>query len=176
MYDAARRFTEAGHEVLLVDQYDGDVFDAYDDALDFATLIGYPELMRRALAATEGLRDGFAVAGFSNGAGMAEFIATRRRVGGVLMFSGALPLIALHEDTWPDGVPAQIHYTADDPFRTQQHIDSVASAVRAAGATIEVFDYPGDGHLFTDASLIKEYDEASAELFWERVLSFCTRF
>lgn len=131
MHDAAHRFTEAGHEVLLVDQYDGDVFNAYDDALDFATLIGYPELMKPALGATEALADGFGVAGFSNGAGMAEFIATRRRVGGVLLFSGALPLIALHEDTWPAGV--------------------------------------------TDASLSQEYDEAAAELFWERVLAFCAK-
>jgi dienelactone hydrolase len=45
--------------------------------------------------------------------------------------------------------------------------------VHAAGAPVEVFDYPGNGHLFTDASLPAEYDETATELFWPRALAFC---
>jgi len=61
--------------VLVVDQYDGRVFDDYDQAEPYAQSIGYPELMRRAAAAVEGLPDGFVVAGFSNGGGMSEYLA-----------------------------------------------------------------------------------------------------
>lgn len=88
------------------------------------------------------------------------------------MFSGALPLDMLGVDEWPAGVPAQIHYTVGDPFRRQESVDAVAASVRAAGAPLEVFDYPGDGHLFTDPSLQREHQPAEAALLWQRVLSF----
>ena len=171
--DAAERLRAAGHEVLVVDQYDGRVFDNYDEADAFVEAIGFPELMGRAAAAVEALRDGFLAAGFSNGGGMAEYVATVRPVAGVLMLSGALPPAMLGAEGWPAGVPAQIHYTLDDPGRRQDWIDAVVEEVRAAGASVETFDYPGAGHLFTDASLPDEYDREAAELLWERVLSFC---
>jgi dienelactone hydrolase len=44
--------------------------------------------------------------------------------------------------------------------------------VQAAGGTLEVFDYPGAGHLFTDPSLAGEYDPVGTELLWSRVLPF----
>ncbi len=170
--DAAERLRQAGHEVRIVDQYEGRVFNDYDEADAFAESIGYPELMRRAAAAVEELPDGFVAAGFSNGGGMAEYVATQRPVAGVLMLSGALPLELLGAEAWPAGVPAQIHYAADDPFRRQEWVDAVAAAVRAAGAPLDAFDYPGDGHLFTDPSLPAEYQPDEAALLWERVLSF----
>lgn len=171
--DAAERLRGAGHDVLVIDQYEGRVFDDYEQAGGHSEEIGYPELMRRALAAVEGLPDGFVAAGFSNGGGMAEYVGTQRAVGGVLMLSGALPLEMLGAEVWPEGVPAQIHYTLDDPFRNQEWIDAVAAAVRAAPAALELFDYDGSGHLFTDPSLPEEYDAVAASLLWERVLDFC---
>jgi dienelactone hydrolase len=172
--DAARRFTAAGHDVLVVDQYDGEVFDDYDDAMAFSKSLGHAELLARASAATAHLPDGFVVAGFSQGGASAEFIATRRAVGGALLFGGAVSP-AWFDDPWPTGVPAQVHTMLEDPWREQEEIDAFAAAVRAAGGDAEVFDYPGGGHLFTDASLPKEYDEAAAELLWERVVAFCAR-
>src|SRR6478609_10218664 len=90
--DAADQLRAAGHTVHVVDQYDGRSFDDYDVADVFADSLGYPELMRRALAGVESLPDGFVVAGFSNGAGMAEHVAVNRAVRGALLFAGALPL------------------------------------------------------------------------------------
>lgn len=171
--DAAERLHAAGHAVTVVDQYQGRSFDSYEDAGAHAESIGYPVLMERALAGVAGLDDGFVAAGFSNGGGMAEYVATQRAVAGVLMLSGALPLEMIGADTWPAGVPAQIHYTVDDPFRNQGWIDAVARLVRASGAEVEVFDYPGAGHLFSDPSLPDEYDAEAAETMWGRVLAFC---
>jgi len=170
---AADRFRAAGHEVLVVDQYEGRVFDDYDEAGEFAEAIGYPSLMRRAAEAVQGLSDGFIAAGFSNGGGMAEFVATVRPVRGVLMLSGALDLGVIGVEAWPAGVPAQIHYTTEDPFRNQAEIDAVAAQITAAGASVEIFDYAGTGHLFTDESLPAEYDQVAADLLWSRVLPFC---
>ena len=171
--DAVERLRGAGHEVLVVDQYDGRVFDDYEEASAFAEATGFPALMQRALDAVAGLPDGFVAAGFSNGGGMAEHVALQRPVAGVLMLSGALPLEMLGASAWPHGVPAQIHYTVGDPFRRQEWVDAVAGAVRAAGGALEVFDYPGTGHLFTDPSLPAEFDREAAEALWDRVLAFC---
>jgi len=171
--EAADRLRKAGQDVLLVDQYEGRVFDDYEEADSFVQSIGsYPELMRRAAAGVDTLPDGFVAAGFSNGGGMSEYIATQRRVAGVLMLSGALPIEMLGVGAWPTDVPAQIHYTVRDPFRRQEWVDAVASAVRRAGAELEVFNYPGDGHLFTDPSLPQEYQPDDAETLWQRVLAF----
>ena len=170
--DAAERLGAAGHTVHVVDQYDGRTFDDYDEADVFAESVGYPELMRRALTAVESLPDGFVVAGFSNGAGMAEHVAVNRPVSGALLFSGALPLRFLGDVSWPSGVPAQIHQTLDDPFRSDENTVEVAQSIRDAGGEVELFDYPGAGHLFTDTSMVDEFDAESAELMWERVLAF----
>jgi dienelactone hydrolase len=171
--DAAHRLRAAGHDVLVVDQYDGRVFDDYPEAMAHAEDMGYPALMRRAAEAVAELPDGFVVAGFSNGGGMAVYVATQRAVSGVLMLAGAMPVGVLGaEAAWPAGVPAQIHYTLDDPYRSQGEIDQTVLDVEAAGGSVETFDYPGSGHLFTDASLPKEYDRASAELMWARALTF----
>jgi dienelactone hydrolase len=171
--DAAARLRAAGHTVATVDQYDGRVFDDYDEAAGFTATIGYPALMQRALEGVEGLPDGFVAIGFSNGGGMAEYVATQRRVGGVVLASGTLPLAMIEVHAWPADTPVQIHYAVDDPNRRQEWIDSLVASVEAAGAPVEAFDYPGRGHLFTDASLPEEYDRSAAELLWKRVLAFC---
>ncbi len=150
--DAADRLRADGHQVLVVDQFDGRVFDDYDEAGRHTEQIGFPELMRRALDAVAGLPDGFVAAGFSNGAGMAEHVATERRCG---------------------SAPVQVHATIGDPMRHQEWYDAFAAEVSASGAGLEVFDYRGDGHLFTDPDLPEEYDAAAAALAWERALAFC---
>ena len=170
--DAAGRLRAAGHDVQVVDQYGGRVFDDYKEASAFAESIGYPVLMQRAADAVQDLPDGFVAAGFSNGGGMSEYVATRRPVAGVLMLSGALALDMIGVEQWPAGMPGQIHYTVDDPFRNQDGIDAVLAKAREANADVTMFDYPGRGHLFTDASLPGEFDADATELVWERVLAF----
>ena len=172
--DAADRLRRAGHDVLVVDQYDGRVFTDYDEADRFVDEIGFPELMRRALDAVSGLSDGFIAAGFSNGGGMAEFVATRRRCSGVLLLSGALPVSMLGAAGWPERVPAQIHYMSGDPRRHREWVEALVAEMRAADAPVEQFDYDGHGHLFTDPTLPEEYDADATELLWRRALAFCS--
>ena len=170
--DAAERLTDAGHQVLVVDQYDGRSFESQDEAGRFVDSIGFPELMRRALVAVEGLDDGFVVMGFSNGAGMAEYVATQRRIAGAVLLSGALPLEILGTGPWPAGAPVQLHYGIDDPYRSQEWVDALVQEIGTV-APIETFDYACAGHLFTDPSRPDEYDAGSATLLWKRVVAFC---
>jgi dienelactone hydrolase len=172
--DAAQRLRRDGHEVLVVDLYEGRTFDDYEPAMAFAEEeLGHAELMRRAREAVADLPDGFVSAGFSLGCVLAVHIAAQRAVSGVLMIAGALPASALGSDArWPAGVPAQTHSTLEDPWREQDMIEQAVLEVQAAGGTLEVFDYPGAGHLFTDPSLAAEYDPVGTELLWSRALPF----
>ncbi len=173
--DAAQMLGEHGHDVHVVDQYDGLVFDDYETALEHVTEVGFSALMGKALEATTDIPDGVVTVGFSNGGGMAEFVAASRPgVSGVVMLSGALDPAEIGV-VWPQGVPAQIHDTVDDPWREQDSIDAVAAAVKSAGAEVEIFDYPGSGHLFTDASKTDEYQPEEAARLWPRVLDFLDR-
>jgi len=172
--DFAEKLRKAGHEVKVLDQYDGRVFGNYKEASAHVDEVGFPALMAKAIAGVADLPDGFVAIGFSNGAGMAEFVAANRIVSGVVMLGGALPLEMIGI-AWPIDVPAQIHTTIDDPQREQDAIDSVAKAVDDAGGGIEVFDYPGSGHLFADPSRRDEYQPAEADLMLTRVNDFLNR-
>jgi dienelactone hydrolase len=114
--------------------------------------------------------DGFAVLGFSLGCMLAGSVATQRPVSAVVMIAGAIPVSAFGQ-AWPTGVPAHTHSMLDDPWREQEEVDQTVRDVEAA-AIIEVFDYPGSGHLFTDPSLPDEYDARATGLLWGRVLPF----
>lgn len=171
--DAADRLRAAGHDVLVVDQYDGRTFESYDEAGPYAESIGFPVLMQRAVDGVAGLADGFVAVGFSNGGGMAQYVATQRKLAGVVMVSGVLPVAMLGAAGWPAGVPAQVHYGGADPLRRQDWVDTFLTEAAAAGAEVECFDYPGAGHLFTDPSRPDEYDPGATAQLWGRVLPFC---
>jgi dienelactone hydrolase len=172
--DAATRLRTAGHQVLVVDQYDGRVFDDYETAGAYVEEVGFPALMAGAADAVRDLPDGFVAAGFSNGAGMAEYVATQRPCSGVLLVSGALPMAVLGA-SWPARLPAQLHRTTGDPFRSAEWDRAFADDVTAAGGRLEVVEYPGEGHLFTDPSLPAEYDPRATERLWREALAFCER-
>src|ERR687895_709312 len=131
--DAAERLRAAGHEVLVVDQYGGRGFDDYEEAGAYVDRVGFPALMQAALAAVAELPGGVVAVGFSNGAGMAEYVATQRSCGGALLVAGALPLAVLEVDAWPAGVPVQVHPTQGDPKHSAEWLDAFAADVRRAG-------------------------------------------
>ena len=170
--DAAARLRGLGHTVRAVDQYDGRAFDNQAAAHAYVEEVGFPALMQEALDATADLDDGFVVAGFSNGAGMAEHVALHRRVTGAVLLSGALPLSFLGADAWPGEVPVQLHYAEADPFRDDTWVEATLADIRRSGARVEFHEYAASGHLFTDESLTDEYDAKATELLWTHVSKF----
>ena len=172
--DAAERLRQDGHDVLVPDVFDGRTFDDYQPAMTFAwEELGQVELLRRSREAVAGLPDGFVSAGFSLGCVMAVHVALQRKASGVLMIAGAVPVSAFGDGSeWPAGLAAQSHSTVGDPWREQEEIDQAVRDVEAGGGTIELFDYPGSGHLFNDPTLPDEYDPDVTELFWSRALPF----
>ena len=177
---AADRLRAAGHTVHTPDLFDGEVFDDLDDGMRKEEDLGFREIARRAEEAVAELPEGLVFAGFSMGIVYAEMLAASRpgSLGAVLMH-GAVPVEGLRQyfgvERWPDGVPVQVHYADDDPWvETEEEVGPFGEAVREAGAAFEEYVYPGSGHLFADPDL-PEYDRASSEAMWERVISFLER-
>jgi dienelactone hydrolase len=176
---AAERLRAAGHTVHAPDYFDGEVFDDLDDGSRKEEALGFREIARRTSEAVAGLPAGLVFAGFSLGAVHAELLAASRpgALGAVLMH-GAVPVETLDEffgvGRWPEGVPVQVHYAAEDPWVEAEEVAALGAAVRGTGAAFEAHAYPGSGHLFADPDLT-EYDRASSEAMWPRVLGFLDR-
>lgn len=169
---AADRLRASGHEVHTPDLYgDGRTFEAIEAGMPAAELIGFDGLRQRAEAAVVDLPANVVYGGWSWGAGAAQHLAMTR--------PGARGALLLHDAAdpqwfgapWPASVPLQVHHAADDPWVEADQLAALLLAVRAAGADVEVFSYPGDGHLFDDSAL-EAYDPASTELLWQRATAF----
>ena len=177
MIAAADRLRTAGHTVHTPDLFDGEVFEDLDDGMRKEEALDYREIARKAREAVGGLPEELVYAGFSMGATHAELLAASRPGAlGVVLMHGAEPVEALSEffgvERWPGRV--LVHYAAEDPWVEAEGVEALGEAVREAGATFEEHVYPGSGHLFADPDL-PEYDHASSDAMWVRVLAFLDR-
>ncbi|MGY6500992.1 MAG: dienelactone hydrolase family protein [Acidimicrobiales bacterium] len=157
----------AGHAVHAPDVFDGATFATVDDGVAHAESIGFGTIVERGAAAVRSMPQELVYMGLSLGVLPAQMLAQTR--------SGALGAVLLHSTvplsefggSWPSGVPGQIHTMVDDEWGD---VD-VAREVAASTGEIELFLYPGDRHLFTDASLADHYDPGGAAQVLDRVLA-----
>lgn len=172
--DAARRLEGAGHVVHVPDLNGGRVFEGdqagYDAGLALTEHIGSERLSEMAWEAVRDLPKSLVYLGFSMGARRAQELATGRpgAIGAVLLDGGGFDDA---REAWPATVPVELHFCVDDPWVDEGAPEALARAAARAGAPSAVYRYPGDNHLFSDASL-PDYDAASARLMWKRVLAF----
>ncbi|MGN7246180.1 alpha/beta hydrolase [Janibacter anophelis] len=173
--DLADALTGAGHSVTIVDHLEGVTFDDYEPAGARSQELGFPAQMAFAREATSGVTGPFVAVGFSNGAGMAQWIAAQRPddARGVVMVGGGLPMRFL-EATWPPGVPGQVHVTAEDPFHAEdkEFDPELEDDVERAGGEYTFVEYQGGGHLFNDPTLPAEYQPEEARILTRRILEF----
>lgn len=171
--DLADALTRAGHEVTTIDLLDGVTFDDYATASARQEEIGFPAQMAAALEQAKGVVGPFVAIGFSNGAGMAQWVASQRPddARGVVMVGGGLPMRFL-EAAWPPGVPGQVHVTAGDPFHEEDKpLDGeLEDDVERAGGDYAFVEYQGAGHLFNDPTLPSEYQPEEARILTRRIL------
>jgi dienelactone hydrolase len=165
---------DAGHTVHVPDLYDGRTFDALKDGVDHARGIGFDTILERGRSVASDLPGELVYAGFSLGVMPAQLLAqTRPGARAALLFSGCLP-VSEFSDSWPTGVPVQIHATEADPeFVDSGDIDAARALVEEADDA-ELFLYPGDAHLFADSSLLS-FQPDSAAVLTEYVLRFLER-
>ena len=159
----------AGHVVHAPDLYDGKTFTDLDEGVGYAKEVGFGTIAERGRLAAEGLPNELVYAGFSLGVMPAQMLAqTRPSAKGALLFSAAFPASEFGE-SWPPGVPLQIHMMEDDEWATEDL--PAGRELVEANEGAELFLYPGDRHLFADNSL-PDYDDAAATLLTQRVLAF----
>jgi dienelactone hydrolase len=159
----------AGHVIHTPDLYEGKTFDTVDEGVAHAREVGFGTILERGRAAAEDLPAGLVYAGFSLGGMPAQMLAqTRAGARGALLFHATLPLSEFG-GSWPEGVPAQIHFMEEDPWAEEDL--PVAREIADTADEAELFLYPGDRHLFADSSL-PDYDEHCADLLMQRVLEF----
>jgi dienelactone hydrolase len=171
----ADRLREAGHEVWAPDLYEGRTFDRLEAGIAHRDEIGIPELMRRAEAALDELPRDVVYCGFSMGAASAGYYAaTRGGARGAVLVSGVTPLAELGVERWPESVPAQVHFAAEDPLVDRAGVEAFEHALDAVRGRLEIHVYAGSGHLFADPES-PGYDPAAAELLLTHVLGFLER-
>ncbi|MFF2623923.1 dienelactone hydrolase family protein [Oerskovia jenensis] len=168
----AETLREAGHVVHLPDLYEGRTFPDIESGMGYVEQIGFDTILARGATVADGLPAELVFAGFSLGVVPAQMLAqTREGAQGALLFYSCIPTSEFG-DGWPLGVPVQIHGMDADPiFVDEGDLDAARALVEAAPGEAELFLYPGDAHLFADASL-PSYDEHAARLLTERVIRF----
>ncbi|MFG3201793.1 dienelactone hydrolase family protein [Streptomyces sp. NPDC048192] len=168
--DAADRLRMAGHEVWTPDLFEGRTFGTVEEGMEFNESVGREELLKRAVLAAAPYSDrGLVYAGFSLGASVAQTLALGDgKARGLLLLHGTSD-IAPNAHT--DGLPVQLHVAEPDPFETDDWLTAWYLQMGRAGADVEVYRYPGAGHLYTDPAL-PDYDREAAEATWRVALGF----
>jgi len=172
--EVAERLRAAGHTVHTPDLYEGRTFATLEEGLGYAGETGFGVVRERGLAAADALPAELVYAGISLGVLPAQQLAqTRPGARGALLLESCVPL-GEFGDTWPSGVPVQVHGMDADPIFAEEGDLEAARGLAAAAPDAEVFTYPGDHHLFVDPSL-PTYDAEAAAAVTERVLAFLER-
>lgn len=167
----AERLRTAGHEVHVPDLYEGQTFTTIEDGVSHAEQAGFGEIIDRGLRAAAELPGDLVFAGFSLGVLPAQKLAqTRSDARGALLFHSCVPAEEFG-DAWPAEVPVQIHAMESDPWFIDEGDLDAAQAIVDTTSRAQLFLYPGDQHLFTDASL-DAYDDEATALLVDRVLAF----
>ena len=167
----ADELRRAGHTVHTPDLFEGRTFDSIPAGVEHAEEIGFTEVLQRGARAVDELPAELVYAGFSLGVLPAQMLAqTRPGARGALLVYSCVP-VSEFGDSWPAGVPVQVHGMDADPVFVGEGDLEAARALVAESPDAELFLDPGDQHYFADATL-PSYDPAAAALLTERVLAF----
>ena len=174
--DVARRLAKAGFIALAPDGLTSvGGYPGNDEAgRELQSKVDPEKLMNDFFAAIEWLMAHEAttgkvgITGFCYGGGVANAAAVAYpELGGAVPFYGRQPAAA---DVAKIKAPLLIHYAELDE-RVNAGWPEYEAALKAAGTRYEAFIYPGVNHGFHNDSTPR-YDEAAANLAWERTLAF----
>lgn len=170
----ADELRRAGHTVHTPDLFEGRTFPTIEEGVAHAQEVGFGTIMERGAQAAEQYDPAVVFAGFSLGVVSAQRLAqTRAGAKGALLYYSCLPYSEFG-DSWPAGVPVQVHGMDRDPYFADEGDVDAARELVASIDDGELFVYPGDQHYFADSTL-PSYDAQAATLLMERTLSFLSR-
>jgi dienelactone hydrolase len=164
---------EAGHTVHTPDMFESRTFESIEAGQAYCQEVGFEEVRERGVRAAQDLPRDLVYAGFSLGCMAAQKLVQNRpgALGGLFYHGFADPSWF---GEWPQDVPAQIHAMDADPFFVEEGDLEAARPFVEAHDEVELFLYPGDGHLFADSTLA-DYDADATKLVLERSLELLDR-
>ncbi|MFE7752762.1 dienelactone hydrolase family protein [Streptomyces sp. NPDC057428] len=170
VHASADRLRAAGHEVRVPDLFEGHTFETVEEGMAFKDQVGKDELLKRAVLAAAPYSDqGLVYAGFSFGASVAQTLALGdAKARGLLLLHGTSDIA---ENASVDELPVQLHVADPDAFESPDWLNSWYLQMQRTGADVEVYRYPGAGHLYTDFDL-PDFDQAAADLTWKVAIGF----
>lgn len=178
--DVARRLAKAGFVALAPDGLSsvGGYPGNDDKGRELQATVDPQKLMNDFFAAIEWLTQHDAttgkvgITGFCYGGGVANAAAVAYpELGAAVPFYGRQ---ADAKDVPKINAPLLLHYAELDT-RINEGWPAYEQALKAAGKTYEVYFYPGVNHGFHNDSTPR-YDEAAANLAWERTLAWFRRY
>jgi len=169
---------ESGFMAFAPDLYHAKVTDSIPDAEALSgALFGNLDQPRADLAeATSFLAQragkadrGLAVIGFSLGAFFALDLSVTapKHIRSAVVFYGTRP------GDYSSSRAAYLgHFAETDEFEPQSEVDRLEVALRAAGRPVTFHRYRGTGHWFFEPDRPQAFNQAAADLAWERTLAF----
>lgn len=180
--DTAKQFCEnlasEGYTVFAPDLYHGKIATTIPEAEQLRNELkqGEERAQAEVLAAAEYLleqvEDGnhsVAAIGFSLGAGFALDCAFKLpdKIKAVVLYYGVGE--AEFEKSTADYLG---HFAENDEYEPKKWVDWLEDELKKAGREVTFHTYPGTGHWFAEPDRVNEYNEATAELAWNRTLVF----
>ncbi len=175
--DVARRMALEGFVALAPDflspqggtPADEDQARQMFSSLDADNTAANAEATRTYLAGLDGTNGKVGAVGFCWGGGLVNRMATKSpELGaGVAYYGSQAPA----EDVPAIEAPLLLHYAGLDE-RINAGIDAYRAALEANGKTFEIHVYDGVNHAFNNDTSSARYDEAAADLAWQRTVEF----
>lgn len=169
--DYADTLRSFGHDVTTPDLFDGHTFADVQRGVSYAESIGFDTLVHKAEAAADLAPPESVFIGFSLGVLPAQhLVQTRPRSRGAVLMYACAPEGMISQPL-TDGIPVQIHGNEFDPFFVHDGDIDHARAMVAAHSSVELYLYPGNGHLFAETNH-PDFEEESAMQARGRIASF----
>ncbi len=176
----ADRFAADGFLAFAPDFYNGVVTKEPDEAQKLMLGLQMPRVAAIVADAAAALlqrpeagSSKAAVSGYCMGGGLALLAPTvSDDVVATSAYYPATPW-ADYQPEWAkySGKVAQIHTSEGDGGSTADHIVAARDAIEAADGSVEVFDYAGTHHAFTNDDRPEVYDAAATDVAWARTVA-----
>jgi carboxymethylenebutenolidase len=172
------RLAKSGFVAFAPDLYHGRIADNIAEAETLSgALFGNPDQAKADVSDAATFLDeragkagrGLAVIGFSLGAYFALDLSVTapEYIRSVVIFYGTRP-----GDYGSSRAAYLGHFAETDEFEPQSNIDNLEESLRRAGRPVTFYRYSGTGHWFFEPDRSEAYNQAAADLAWERTLAF----
>lgn len=171
----AEQLRALGRSVDVPSLIDGRTFNSIEEGFAHIQEIGFDAIGERAAAAAARHDGPLVVGGLSLGVMSAQTVLqTRPEVTAAFLLHAFVDPTQI-DGSWPSGTPVQVHGMEADPFFIED--GDLAAAIdvqKNLDPALEVYLYPGRGHLFTD-STTPDHDAEATALVIERIDDLLTR-